>query len=1034
MSELQTGTPNKKTEFLFYDPFGRAHTIRPADGSTHEVEVNYFGTRLVERKVHVATSLGSEELATTTETYGRQGRLWKVQEPSGTAGAQVGTTYSYDVGNRLHQVSTSANGTTQNRSFSYDNRGFLTSETHPEKGVAGNGTVTYSNYDARGHAGHKVDGPNDLTFQYDSAERLLRIDQNGAPPRAVKVFTYGGGIINNDRSNGKLKTAARFNYYTSPITATVEVDETYTYGGLQGRVSQRNTQMVFSGTPRESFVQSWVYNTLGNVSHIDYPTCTFAENCPTTFPRGVNFTYTNGMLTSIPGFVSSISYHPNLQYDQIVHANGVTDTQANDPNAMPRPASLSALRSGFATNLWSSGAYSYDGAGNVTRTGNGYYVYDKVSRLVDGHIYDSALGTGNLRSQTYTYDPFGNLTAIGGDPWAPGRATPVNPATNRSNGTGVVYDAAGDQVEGEAPPSVTCATGKPCYEFDSLGMMTRMRNGGEDWSYVYTANDERFWAFRSAGSAAGPGSAMTLRDLDGRILREYSPLPTAPRDYIYRDGQLVASEGKDMTFTDVPPNHLYAAEIEALKSGAITNGCAAGQYCPGSNVSRSQMAVFLLRSKQGGDYQPPPCTGVFADVPVGFQFCDFIEELYRRGITSGCAANPLRFCPAAAVTSIQMAVFLLRTKEGAAYSPPPCVPGQTTFSDVSSSTQFCNYVEEVNRRGIDNGCAPGSFCPSAPVTRGRMAPLLVRTFSLPFPEKGYTKHYSLDHLGSPRLIASTDGSVIAYHAYFPFGEELTPIGQDLEQMKFTGHERDLANPVSAADDLDYMHARYYKPLIGRFLSPDRVGGSRQRPQTWNRYVYASNNPILRVDRNGLVDNRTTEEKAILESPRVLAAVGEMIVKSGVRESGLRREAGTIVTKLADGSFSTLKVGTGPSSGGEMALPLIEKGKVSGSTFDGVEALHVHPGTGAAFFRNHDVARSDSGRGSAADQAWANESKAPNLILNSTESLLRVDPGGNPAQPGLMMDGKDYQEYLQRADQAFQLQQQQQQQSLSPPPP
>ena len=78
---------------------------------------------------------------------------------------------------RLISVSTTAlvsgANVTQNRSFNYDRRGFLQSESHPEKGAAGNGSVSYFGYDSRGHATRKIDGPNDLTFTFDSAERLF---------------------------------------------------------------------------------------------------------------------------------------------------------------------------------------------------------------------------------------------------------------------------------------------------------------------------------------------------------------------------------------------------------------------------------------------------------------------------------------------------------------------------------------------------------------------------------------------------------------------------------------------------------------------------------------------------------------------------------------------------------------------------------------------------------------------------------------------------------------------------------------------
>jgi hypothetical protein len=38
---------------------------------------------------------------------------------------------------------------------------------------------------------------------------------------------------------------------------------------------------------------------------------------------------------------------------------------------------------------------------------------------------------------------------------------------------------------------------------------------------------------------------------------------------------------------------------------------------------------------------------------------------------------------------------------------------------------------------------------------------------------------------------------VAYHVYYPFGEEATAFNQDTERLKFTGHERDLASLVGA---------------------------------------------------------------------------------------------------------------------------------------------------------------------------------------------------------------------------------------------
>lgn len=115
---------------------------------------------------------------------------------------------------------------------------------------------------------------------------------------------------------------------------------------------------------------------------------------------------------------------------------------------------------------------------------------------------------------------------------------------------------------------------------------------------------------------------------------------------------------------------------------------------------------------------------------------------------------------------------------------------------------------------------------------------------------GGLKHYALDHLGTPRLVTDRCGMTAARHDYFPYGEEATSTTQDAERMKFTGHERDFGGSTSTLDDLDYMHARYYNPAIGRLLAVDPARALPSRQQTWNRYLYAAGNPLLNRDPNG----------------------------------------------------------------------------------------------------------------------------------------------------------------------------------------
>jgi hypothetical protein len=301
----------------------------------------------MQREVKVCQAAGGcpsssqETESYVSERYDRHGRLYQVIEESGPGGAEVTTTYQYDVGNRLRQVSTSAEGVTQVRLFNYDGRGFLLSERHPEKGTTGNGYVYYSQHDPMGHPGKKVDGPFDLRYVYDRAGRLSEVDeQTYSGLRPAKVFHYEVANSGANLRKGKLGWAERYNYVTlNSVPFTVLLRETYEYAGRGGAVSRRDTEMWVNGSPAESFTQGFAWNELGEAASLDYPQCTHAA-CSVPSPRSVSFGYTQGFLTSVPGF-GAVSYHPNGMVAQVDHDNGVTDTVALDASGMARPASIS---------------------------------------------------------------------------------------------------------------------------------------------------------------------------------------------------------------------------------------------------------------------------------------------------------------------------------------------------------------------------------------------------------------------------------------------------------------------------------------------------------------------------------------------------------------------------------------------------------------------------------------------------------------------------------------------------------------------
>jgi hypothetical protein len=187
-------------------------------------------------------------------------------------------------------------------------------------------------------------------------------------------------------------------------------------------------------------------------------------------------------------------------------------------------------------------------------------------------------------------------------------------------------------------------------------------------------------------------------------------------------------------FLDVPQADIFHGFVEKLVRNGITAGCAGGNYCRDTAVTRAQMAVFLLKAKNSSSYAPPPCTGlVFIDVPcVGNPFDPWIEDLAGQNITGGCQAAPPMYCPGNPVNRQQMAVFLLKAKNGSSFDPPDCTG---IFDDVpcTPGVGFPDWIEQLFADGVTGGCqvTPPLYCPTNPNTRGQMAVFLVKNFDLP---------------------------------------------------------------------------------------------------------------------------------------------------------------------------------------------------------------------------------------------------------------------------------------------------------------
>jgi hypothetical protein len=203
--------------------------------------------------------------------------------------------------------------------------------------------------------------------------------------------------------------------------------------------------------------------------------------------------------------------------------------------------------------------------------------------------------------------------------------------------------------------------------------------------------------------------------------------PAPPKTGPELNAFVVISALAPYEFFDVPLADPFHDAIHTIAANGITAGCAIGYFCPDDPVTRAQMAVFLLRSKHGAGYAPPPASGtVFSDVPANAFAASWIEREAAEGITAGCGNG--KYCPNASASRAEMAVFLLKASLGSGYVPPPATG--TVFSDVPANAFAAAWIEDLAAHGITSGCGNGKFCPNAPVTREEMAVFLVLSFGL----------------------------------------------------------------------------------------------------------------------------------------------------------------------------------------------------------------------------------------------------------------------------------------------------------------
>jgi len=144
---------------------------------------------------------------------------------------------------------------------------------------------------------------------------------------------------------------------------------------------------------------------------------------------------------------------------------------------------------------------------------------------------------------------------------------------------------------------------------------------------------------------------------------------------------------------------------------------------------------------------------------------------------------------------------------------------------------------------------------------------------------GTTYFLHVDHLGSLRQETDINGNTVwaSPAMYEPFGElrDGGPANNE-EGHLYTGKLRD------SSTGLYYYGARYYDAKVGRFIAKDRFAGSKNEPQTYNPYIYVTNNPLKKIDPTGNNEKESPDD----DIRKHMSVAGSSVIASDPTNGGI----------------------------------------------------------------------------------------------------------------------------------------------------
>jgi RHS repeat-associated protein len=799
-------------------------------GAVTDYTCNSAGDTLTETVTVRAVADQPAQTRVTTTGYDQLGGVTSVDPP----GAGI-TTSTYDKAGRLSSVDTLVVGSTHAvTDFAYDPAGRLIIETLPDPDGGGpllRPVVTHG-YDWVDNETSRTDPRGKVwTAAYDAASRLISsTSPEGLLATAEYRLRVGGAYVNEVVS-------------TSPAgVATVrKVD-------VLGRTTSERVGTTTATT--------YLYDVVGNVTRMTDPGGVWEENSYNGFRQ---------ITQRKAPYQTGVDAFTIYTYDaagRVASVNGprtdVTDVTTYTHDALDRLASVTD--SGLVPPKTTT--FAWDDASERVRVTDPEnrvrdYTYDTNGRLA---TYEDSRGT-----TTNSYNAAGWLTSVG-DPRGItltlaydnlGRRTSRSASTGGSDTETYVYDPAGNITSAQHGSVSTTLT------YDDDSRLETVTQAGATTTYAYDP------ATGLLSSVADPaGTTGFGYNANGLLASLTDPFTSQPTSYTYDSAGRVITRtdpaGLTWTRTYFPLTGLVKAHV--VKKGGNSRGNFQLSYDIAGNVKTR--SVNVNTSPDNGDwtyaYDAANRLSSATD-PAGVATTYGYDGAGNRNFVQ-VGQGP------AVTTTYDQAGLPVSASDGTTYTHDQV--GNLTGVNASGTADDWTYAYDPWNRmtratgaagaidyaydGLDRtvsrteGASTTTYAysgathdPAREVTGGTTT-LYAFSPDGPLAQKQgtTTRFYMTDPHDDVVGVASTAGSLVGTRSFSPWGEPRTTTG---EQTLF-GSQSDPTDPDTGLVD---MMNRYYDPGMGRFTTRDVLFGDPTMPVSLNQYVYGADSPLTFSDPTGM---------------------------------------------------------------------------------------------------------------------------------------------------------------------------------------